>query len=50
MQIGYAGKIGRDRHHKLDHDPEVIERLFVDLFLQAHREPPLRIVLDTAKP
>ena len=42
----HAGKIGRDRHHKLDHDGGAIERLFVDLFLDAHREPPSRIVLD----
>ena len=42
----HAGKIGQDRHHKLDHDPAAIERLFVDLFLDAHREPPIRIVLD----
>lgn len=45
-RLEHAAKIGRDRHHKLDHDPEAIERLFVDLFLEAHREPPLRIVLD----
>ena len=45
-RLEHAGKIGRDRHHKLDHDPQAIERLFVELFLEAHREPPLRIVLD----
>ena len=32
-----ASKIGRDRHHKLDHDGAAIERLFVDLFLEAHQ-------------
>ena len=42
----HAGKIGRDRHHKLDHDADAIERLFVDMFLDAHHEPPSRIVLD----
>ncbi|MGE0702135.1 MAG: transposase, partial [Hyphomicrobiaceae bacterium] len=45
-RMEHAGKIGRDRHHKLDHDASAIERLFVDLFLDAHREPPSRIVLD----
>ena len=45
-RMEHAGKIGQDRHHKLDHDPAAIERLFVDLFLDAHREPPIRIVLD----
>lgn len=45
-RMEHAGKIGSDRHHKLDHDVDAIERLFVDVFLDAHREPPSRIVLD----
>ena len=45
-RLEHATKIGRDRHHKLDHDGQAIERLFVDLFLEAHREPPIRIVID----
>jgi Transposase DDE domain group 1 len=45
-RLEHAGKIGQDRHHKLDHDVDAIERLFVDIFLDAHREPPSRIVLD----
>jgi hypothetical protein len=45
-RLEHAGKIGSDRHHKLDHDGQAIEKLFVDLFLEAHREPPVRIVLD----
>ncbi|MEQ1613830.1 MAG: IS1380 family transposase [Hyphomicrobiaceae bacterium] len=45
-RLEHAGKIGQDRHHKLDHDGGAIERLFVDLFLDAHDEPPVRIVLD----
>jgi hypothetical protein len=45
-RLEHAGKIGQDRHHKLDHDTSAIERLFVDLFLDAHREPPTRIVID----
>jgi len=45
-RLEHAGKIGQDRHHKLDHDPEAIERLFVDLFLEAHDTPPRRIVID----
>lgn len=45
-RMEHAGKIGSDRHHKLDHDPAAIERLFVEVFLDAHREPPTRIVLD----
>jgi hypothetical protein len=45
-RLEHAGKIGQDRHHKLDHEPRAIEHLFVDLFLEAHREPPIRIVVD----
>lgn len=45
-RLEHAGKIGRDRHHKLDHDASAIERLFVDLFMDAHRQPPVRITLD----
>ena len=44
-RLEHAGKIGRDRHHKLDHDTAAIERLFVDVFMDAHEEPPIRIVL-----
>ncbi len=45
-RMEHASKIGQDRHHKLDHDTAAIERLFVDIFLDAHSEPPSRIVLD----
>jgi hypothetical protein len=34
------------RYHKVSHDPAAIERLFVDVFLDAHRRPPAQIVLD----
>ena len=34
------------RYHKISHDAEAIERLFVDLFIEAHRQPPKQIVLD----
>ena len=45
-RLEHAGKIGQDRHHKLDHDGAAIERLFVDVFLDAHSEAPVRIVID----
>ena len=38
--------IGPSRYHKIGHDGEAIERLFVDLFLEAHKTAPRRIVLD----
>jgi len=35
-----------NRYHKIAHDPQAIERLFVDLFLEAHAKPPSQIILD----
>jgi hypothetical protein len=34
------------RYHKISHDAGMIEALFVDLFLDAHRRAPEQIVLD----
>lgn len=34
------------RYHKISHDPEKLEALFVDLFIEAHKTPPGRIILD----
>ncbi|HZB91134.1 MAG TPA: IS1380 family transposase [Stellaceae bacterium] len=34
------------RYHRISHDPAAIERLLVDLFLEAQRRPPQQIVLD----
>lgn len=34
------------RYHKISHDPQAIEALFVTLFLEAHRTPPRQITLD----
>ena len=34
------------RYHKITHDPQAIERLLVDLFLEAHAKPPSQIILD----
>lgn len=34
------------RYHKIDHDPDKIEALFVDFYLDAHKKPPKLIVLD----
>ena len=35
-----------ERYHKIGYAPEAIDRLLVDLFLEAHAEAPKRIVLD----
>jgi Transposase DDE domain group 1 len=34
------------RYHKISHDPEAVEGLFVRLFLEAHKRPPREIILD----
>ena len=34
------------RYHRVSHDPAAIERLFVDVFLEAHQRPPGQIILD----
>jgi Transposase DDE domain group 1 len=34
------------RYHKVSHDPAAIEKLFVDLFLDAHEKAPKQIALD----
>ncbi len=34
------------RYHKVSHDPAAVERLFVDLFLEAHPKAPEQIILD----
>jgi hypothetical protein len=34
------------RYHKIAHDPAAIERLFVDLFVEAQRTAPKQIILD----
>jgi hypothetical protein len=34
------------RYHKIAHHPAVIERLFVDIFLEAHKRAPQQLILD----
>jgi hypothetical protein len=35
-----------DRYHKIGHDTEALENVFVDVFLDAYAKPPKEIVLD----
>jgi len=44
LEQSLRGGVGR--YHKIGHDPEAIEALFVTLFLEAHQRPPKSIVLD----
>ena len=42
-------ELGTDKptaYHKIGHDRQAIEDLFVDLFLEAHQRPPRQIILD----
>jgi len=34
------------RYHKIAYDAAAVDRLFVDLFIEAHQEPPQQIILD----
>ena len=45
-RLEHAPLAGPTRYHKIGHDPEAIERLLVDLFLQAHAKAPKQIILD----
>jgi hypothetical protein len=36
------------RYHKIAYDASAIEALFIDLFLEAHRQAPNQIILDLA--
>ena len=45
-RLELTAEAGASKYHKIDHDPEKIEHLFVDLYLDAHKKPPARIVLD----
>jgi hypothetical protein len=40
------GRAEATRYHRISHDPAAIEGLFVDLFLEAHRQAPKQITLD----
>ena len=44
LEQSLRGGVGR--YHKIGHDTEAIEALFVTLFLEAHARPPKSIVLD----
>jgi hypothetical protein len=45
-RMEHAPREDADRYRKIGHDPAAIERLLVDVFLEAHAAPPEEIVLD----
>jgi len=34
------------RYHRIEHNPQAIEQLFVEIFLESHRKPPRQIIWD----
>jgi hypothetical protein len=45
-RLEHAPKGAPTRYHKIGHDGCAIERLFVDVFVEAHTEAPAEIILD----
>ena len=45
-RLEHAPAEGPGRYHKIDHDPEALQALLVELFTQAHPQPPDEIILD----
>ncbi len=45
-RLEHAPQGEADRYHKIGHDGGAIESLFVDLFLDAHKRAPKRLVFD----
>jgi len=45
-RLEHAPKGTPTRYHKIGHDGGAIERLFVDIFLDAHATPPKEIIID----
>jgi hypothetical protein len=45
-RLEHAPRDGCSRYHKIGHDAQALERVFVDVFLDAHAGPPKQIILD----
>ena len=45
-RLEHAPREGDDRYHKIDHHPQALAGVFVDVFLDAYGTPPEEIVLD----
>ena len=46
LELTKAGATASERYKKIEVNPSAVERLMVDLFLQAHRVAPPEIILD----
>jgi hypothetical protein len=45
-RLEHSAKVGADPYHKITHDPAAIERLFVELMMNAHDEAPRQLTID----
>src|SRR5512134_2718276 len=45
-RLEHALRDDGDRYHEIGHDAKALERVFVDVFLEAHGTPPEEIVVD----
>lgn len=39
-------KQSKSRYHRIEHQPEQIKKVFVDIFLESYEKPPRQIILD----
>ena len=46
LELGTPGSAAGDRYKKIAADPQALDRLLVDLFLETHERPPREIWLD----
>ena len=46
LELGVPEAAAGDRYQRIAADPDAMDRLLVDLFLEAHATPPAEIVLD----
>jgi len=46
LELTPAGEPYRERYHKISYSTEALDGLLVEIFLQAHAQPPREIVLD----
>jgi hypothetical protein len=46
LELSHPELAAGDRYCRISLDPETVDELLIDLFLEAHEEPPAQIVLD----
>ena len=46
LELAPAGIESKHRYHKIVCQPELVDQFFIETFLDAHQEPPRRIILD----